>query len=159
MTGKRTVELILATALLGYIPSAIAGEKVSYPAERVAAFVVDNLDATSLPPVFRAKKEKGKKTFAEYHYTTQKLDETKALLQPSTGEPALAISILEKTSSGIYACMATVAQDGGAPTAQSVVLMKRKESSALLKVHDSWREFASCPAIGAGESSLATSQY
>ena len=73
MRNKERSKLILAAAMLGYVPWATAGEKVSYPTRRVANFVVDNLDVTSLPSVFRAMKEKGKKTFAEYGYTTQNL--------------------------------------------------------------------------------------
>jgi hypothetical protein len=63
------------------------------------------------------------------------------------------ISILEESTSGIYACVAKVAQDGSNPTAQSVILMKGKESSALLKGSESSREFAACLPLPAIESS------
>lgn len=158
MTGKKTVELILAAALLGYLPSTFAGERASYPTERVATFIVDNLDVASLPSLFQIKKEKGKKTFADYRYTTLKLEEKKALVAPASGGPALSISILDETPSGIYACVATLAQDDSTPTVQNVIFMKRKESNALLKVRDSWREFASCRSIGTSEDFFPT-QY
>jgi hypothetical protein len=85
MINKGIVKLTIAAAMLGYMPWAAADEKVSYPTERVATFVVDNLDVTSLPSVFRAKKEKGKKTFADYSYTTHSLEDKKALVETSSG--------------------------------------------------------------------------
>jgi hypothetical protein len=109
--------------------------------------VVDNLDVTSLPSAFRTKKEKGKKTFADYGYSTQKMDEEKAFVEPLSGNPALSITILQENASGIYACVAKVDRGGNNPTAQSVILIKRKEASALLKGSESWREFASCPVL------------
>ena len=153
MRNKERSKLILAAAMLGYVPWATAGEKVSYPTRRVANFVVDNLDVTSLPSVFRAKKEKGKKTFAEYGYTTQNLEDKKALVAALSGGRMLSIRILEENGSGIYACVAKVAQDGSNPTVQSVILMKRRESSALLKASESSKEFATCPLLPAIESS------
>ena len=146
MTSSAKVKLALVAAMLGCMPWAIAVEKVSYPTERVAAFVVDNLDVTSLPSVFRTKKEKGKKTFADYGYTTQNLDDNKALEASHAGH-LLSIRILEESPSGIYACVAKVVQDQSNPTAQSVILMKRKESGALLKGREALSEFASCPLL------------
>ena len=146
MTSSIRIKLTLAAAMLAYMPWAIADEKASYPTERVATFVVDNLDVTSLPSVFRTKKEEGKKTFADYGYTTQNLDDTKTLEALSVGH-LLLIRVLEESPSGIYACVAKVAQDESNPTAQNVILIKRKESNALLKGSESSREFASCPRI------------
>jgi hypothetical protein len=152
MKSGARVNLTLAAAMLSYMPWVMAGEKASYPTERVATFVVDNLDVTSLPSVFRTKKEKGKRTFADYGYTTQNLGEKKVLEALSTTH-LLSISILEQNPSGIYACIAKVAQDDSNPTAQSVILIKRKDSSTLLKGSESSREFASCPRLPAIESS------
>ena len=134
------------------MPWVVAGERVSYPIEKVATFVVDNFDVTSLPSVFRTKKEKGKKTFADYGYKTQNLDDKEALEVLSAGH-VLSIRILEESPSGIYACVAKVAQDENNPTAQSVIIIKKKESTALLKGSESSREFASCPRLPAIESS------
>jgi len=153
MTNKGRTKLIVAAAMLGYMPWANAGEKVSYPTQGVATLVVDNLDITSLPSVFRAKKENGKKTFADYGYTTQNLEEKNALVEALHGGQMLSIRILEEKASGIYTCVAKVAQDGSNPSVQSVILMKRKEASALLKASESSKEFATCPLLPAIESS------
>jgi hypothetical protein len=146
MASNTRIKLTLAAAMLGYMPWAIASEKVSYPTEKVATFVVDNLDVTSLPSVFRTKKQEGKKTFADYGYTTQNLGDEKAV-EGLSAEHLLSIRVLEESPSGIYACVAKVAQDESNPTAQNVILIKRKESSALLKGSESSKEFASCPRI------------
>jgi len=152
MKSIARVKITLVAAMLGYMPWVMASERGSYPTERVATFVVDNLDVTSLPSVFRTKKEKGKKTFADYGYTTQNLDDKKALEALSAGH-LLSIRILEGSPSGIYACVAKVAQDGSNPTAQNVIVIKKKESSTLLKASETSREFASCPRLPAIEPS------
>ncbi len=54
-------KIALALAGLSYVPLAVAGNEAAYPKEKVAAFVVEKLDLTSLPSAFRPKKEKGKK--------------------------------------------------------------------------------------------------
>ena len=153
MIIKGTVKLTLAAAVLGYMPWAIAGEKVSYPTERLATFVIDNLDVTSLPSAFRTKKEKGKKTFADYGYTTRNLDDKQVVVQALSDGDTLSIKVLEQSASGIYACVAKVAHEGSNPTAQSVIFMKRKESSTLLKGSESSRAFENCPVLPAIESS------
>jgi hypothetical protein len=62
---KRKIEVILAVSALAYAPLALAGGRAAYPSEKVAAFVVEKLDATSLPSAIRPRKEKGKKTLAD----------------------------------------------------------------------------------------------
>jgi hypothetical protein len=116
---------------------------------KLAAFVVEKLDVTSLPTVYRPKKQKGKKTLTDYGYRVQKLDETEALVEEAGGTRGLAIKILQEGTAGIYACLAQSARDGGDPKAQSVILLKRKDSSDLLRVRETWREFKSCPTIDA----------
>jgi hypothetical protein len=152
MKSGARVKLALAAAMLSYMPLGMANEKASYPTESVAAFVVDNLDVTSLPSVFRTKKEKGKRTFADYGYTRQNLDDKKVLEALGAGY-LLSISILVENPSGIYACVARVAHDDSNPTAQSVILLRRKDSSTLLKGSESSKEFASCPRLPTIESS------
>src|SRR6266478_5720276 len=68
-------KIALALAALSYVPLAVAGNEAAYPKEKVAAFVVEKLDLTSLPSAFRPKKEKGKKTLADYGFTAQRMDE------------------------------------------------------------------------------------
>ena len=51
-------KVLLAVAALSYAPLLMAGNEAAYPKEKVAAFVVEKLDLTSLPSEFRPKKEK-----------------------------------------------------------------------------------------------------
>ena len=46
-------KIALALAALSYVPLAVAGNEAAYPKEKVAAFVVEKLDLTSLPSAFR----------------------------------------------------------------------------------------------------------
>lgn len=64
----------------------------------------------------------------------------------------LAIKVPDRTSSGIYVCVAEPGQNGSGTKTQSVVLRKRKDSSALLKGREAFREFSACPVIGGSES-------
>jgi hypothetical protein len=148
---------LLAIAALAYAPLGLASNKAAYPKEKVAAFVAEKLDLTSLPSTFRPKKEKGKKTIADYGFTPQMVSENEAAIEAASGDKKFAITILDQTSSGIYACVAEPAENGVTPKAQSVIFLKRKDASALLKARESWREFAACPVIGGSDST--TSAY
>ena len=143
---------IFAIAALAYAPWTLAGANPAYPTEKVAAFVVEKLDVTSLPSAIRPKKEKGKKTFADYGYTTQKVEENEAIIAAVDGTRNLSIKVLDLKTSGIYVCVADPDQNGGEAKTQSVVLLKRKDASALLKGRESFREFVSCPVIGGSDS-------
>jgi hypothetical protein len=103
---------------------------------------------TSLPSAYRPKREKGKKTLADYGYAAQKVEEKEALVEMAGGARRLSIRILEESGSGIYACVTEPPKDGGNSLTQSVVLLKRKDANGLLKGRETWREFTSCPAIG-----------
>ena len=149
--------IALALAALSYVPLAVAGNEAAYPKENVAVFVVEKLDLTSLPSAFRPKKEKGKKTLADYGFTAQRMDENEAMIEGTGGVRRLAIKVLDQKSSGIYVCIAEPGESGGATKAQSVVLLKRKNPNALLKGRESFREFAACPVIGGSDS--ATNSY
>ncbi len=149
-------KLVLALAALSYAPLVVAGNEAAYPKEKIASFVVEKMDLTSLPSTFRPKKEKGKKTLADYGFTAQRMDENEAIIEAPSGVRKLAIKVLDQKSSGIYVCVAEPGENGGEAKMQSVVLLKRKNSSALLKGRESFREFAACPAIG---SDSATNSY
>ncbi len=149
-------KLVLALAALSYAPLVVAGNEAAYPKEKIASFVVEKMDLTSLPSAFRPKKEKGKKTLADYGFTAQRMDENEAIIEAPGGVRKLAIKVLDQKSSGIYVCVAEPGENGGETKTQSVVLLKRKNSSALLKGRESFREFAACPAIG---SDSATNSY
>jgi hypothetical protein len=148
-------KLVLALAALSYAPLVVAGNEAAHPKEKVAAFVVEKMDLTSLPSAFRPKKEKGKKTLADYGFTAQTVNENEAVIEAG-GVRRLAINVLEQKSSGIYVCVAEPEENGSQAKAQSVILLKRKDSNALLKGRESFREFAACPVIG-GSNSLGNS--
>jgi len=150
-------KVLLAVLALSYAPLVAAGNEATYPKGKVAAFVVEKLDLTSLPSAFRPKKEKGKKTFADYGFTAQRMNENEAIIEAPGGVRRLAIKVLDQKASGIYVCVAEPGETAGATKAQSVVLLKRKNPNALLKGHESFREFAACPVIGGSDS--ATNSY
>src|SRR5215469_7699604 len=110
---------VLVPALLLSVSLAVRGDdKFAYPKENLAQFVLANVDVTSLPSAFRPKKEKGKKTFADYGFTPQTVDENEAVIETADGLRML--DVLDQTSKGIYVCF-DPDQSGGAKT-QSVVL-------------------------------------
>jgi hypothetical protein len=149
---KMKTRLLLAVVALAYAPLGVAGDKAVYPKEKVAAFLVEKLDLTSLPSTIRPKKEKGKKTFADYGFTAPRVDENEAIIEAAGGMRRLTIKVLDQESSGIYVCVAEPRENGGRAKTQSVILLKRKDSNALLKARESGREFAACPVIDGSDS-------
>jgi hypothetical protein len=143
---------LLAVLALSYAPLGIPGNKAEYPTEKVTEFVIEKLDVTSLPSSLRPKKEKGKKTFADYGFTAQGVGENEAVMEAVGGARRLTIKVLDQRSSGIYACITAPGEKRGPAKAQIVILLKRKDANALLKGRESWREFAACPAIGGSDS-------
>ena len=89
-------KVVLAIVALSYAPLGVAGNKAEYPNEKVAEFVIEKLDVTSLPSTFRPKREKGKKTFADYGFTVQTVDENEAIIEAAGGVRRLAIKVLEQ---------------------------------------------------------------
>jgi hypothetical protein len=150
-------KVLLAVMALAYSPLMVSGNEDAYPKEKVAAFVVEKLDLTSLPSAFRPKKEKGKKTLADYGFTAQRVDDNEAIVEAAGGVRRLAIKVLDENSSGIYVCVAEPGENGGDTKAQSVLLLKRKNPNALLTGHETFREFAACPVIGGSD--FATNPY
>jgi hypothetical protein len=146
-------KLVVALAALSYAPLAAAGNEAAYPKEKIAAFVVEKMDLTSLPSAFRPKKEKGKKTFADYGFTAQTVNENEAVVEAAGGTTRLAIKVLEQKPSGIYVCVVEPGENGSQAKRQSVILLKRKDSNGLLKGRESFREFDACPVIGGSDSS------
>jgi len=147
---KMKTEVLLAIVALSYAPLVVAGDEAAYPKEKVAAFVIEKLDLTSLPSALRPKKEKGKKTFADYGFTVQTVDESEAVLEAG-GMRRLAIKVLDQKSSGIYLCVAEPGENGGSAKTQTVILLKRKDANALLKGRESFREFTACPVVGGSD--------
>lgn len=146
---------ILGFAVLGIAPLAALGNNASYPTEKVTEFVIEKLDLTSLPTPFRPHKEKGKKTFADYGFTPQKLEESFAVLESAGGAAKLSVKILEQKPSGIFVCVADSDQPDAVKT-QRVFLVHRKSSDDLLRGRESFREFAGCPTIGENDESSSS---
>jgi hypothetical protein len=145
---KMKLKVVLVLAALSYSPITEAGDKTAYPREKVAEFIVEKLDITSLPDAIRPKKEKAKKTFADYGFTMQRVNEGEANIQSEGGARKLTIKVLDQRSSGIYVCVTEPGPNAGQAKWQTVVLLKRNDSNALLKGRESWREFASCSVVG-----------
>jgi hypothetical protein len=145
-------KVVFAAVVLSSAPLGVVGKDALYPNEKVTGFVIEKLDVTSLPSAFRPKKEKARKTFADYGFTSQKVDENDAIIEAGGGVKRLAIKVLDQTSKGIYVCFAEPGQNGGDAKTQSVILLKRKDPNALLKGRESFREFAACPVIGGTDS-------
>ena len=147
------IDACLAVAAVACAGTALLAKETPYPSEKVAAFVVEKLDVTSLPAPYRPKKQKGRKTLTDYGYTVQKLNETEAFVEEATSTNKLSIKILHEGPGGIYACIA----DGtaGDSKTQSVILLKRKSSTELLKRRETWKEFQSCPTIGGDDTNSA----
>jgi hypothetical protein len=149
------VKVNIAILALACAPLSLAGANEAYPTDNVAQFVVEKLDATSLPSAFKLKKEKGKKTFADYGYSAKKMSEKEALVE--SGGRDLQLTVLEQTPKGIYVCVSEPGENGGQPKAQTVVLVKRKDGETLLKGRVSSKEFAACPVIGRASSTSSGS--
>ena len=141
-------KVVFAAVVLAAAPLGAAGKDALYPNEKVTEFVIEKLDVTSLPSAFRPKKERTRKTFADYGFTSQKVDQNDAVIEAGGGVKRLTIEVLAQTSNGIYMCFAEPGQNGGDAKTQSVVLLKRKDPNALLQGRESFREFAACPVIG-----------
>src|SRR5260370_1799717 len=95
-------KVLRAVGALSYSPLVVAGNEAAYPKEKVAAFVVEKLDLTSLPSAFRPKKEKGKKTLADYGFTAQRMDENESIIEAAGGVGRLANKVPDQTSSATH---------------------------------------------------------
>lgn len=147
----------LGVLILACAPLALAATHYSYPTENVGQFVVEKLDVTSFPSTIRPKPAKGKKTFGDYGYVTEKVDNKEAILKAPQGSSQIALSILEENQSGIYVCVRGKAQGRGDATVQRVYLLKAANGGGLLKGREASKEFEGCPVIGgAGGSSSAS---
>ena len=151
------MKLFCGVIALACVPAALAGNNVAYPQGNVADFVVKKLDVTTLPSPIRPKPEKGKKTFGDYGYTTQQLDEKEALVEKTSGGSQINVRILEQKSSGIYVCVQGPGENAASGQIQRVYFLKLKNANGLLKGRESWKEFDGCPAIGVDPASLADS--
>jgi hypothetical protein len=142
------MKLYRAVMALFCVPVAVAGSNVPYPKENVAEFVAGKLDVTTLPSAIRPKPDKKKKTFDDYGYVTQQLEEKDALVETGPAGSQIKFKILGQQASGIYVCVAGAAKNVSGGQLQQVMLLKLKDQGALLKARESWKEFSACPVMG-----------
>jgi hypothetical protein len=157
---RKVMKLLCGVIALASASVALARNTVPYPKEKVAEFVAEKLDVTTLPSAIRPKRDKGKKTFGDYGYVTRQLDEKEAVVEATPGGSQIKIRILEQKASGIYVCVAGPgpnASSGG--QIQRVFLLKLKNTSALLKGRESWKEFDGCPVIGGSDHDSTPDSY
>ena len=145
------MKIMSGVFLLACMPLAVAKTDKAYPKEKVAEFVVDKLDVTSMPSAMQPMRKKGKKTFGDYGYTIRKLADSQALIEAPQGSQ-ITISILEENKSGIYVCLNGLARNQSSRQIQRVFLLKLKNGNGLLQGRESWREFDSCPVVGGVDS-------
>jgi hypothetical protein len=142
------MKLLSGAIFLACVPLALAGSNAVYPTEKVASFVVQQLDLTTLPSELRPKREKGKKTLADYGYMTRNVDENEELVEAAHGTTQFTIRILEQNQSGIYVCASGQIEEAGSTHFQRVLLLKRKDANGLLKSRETVKEFDGCPMTG-----------
>jgi hypothetical protein len=151
---------LLSTAMLAVLllSAASSGNNAVYPTEKVAAFLFDKVDVTSLPSAIRPKPVKGKKTFSDYGYVARELGETNALLDPPQGAAEISIEVLEAQRSGIYACVSGQPTNKGIARFQRVFLLKLT-GDGLLRGKQTRKEFDACPLIGDADQDSQRSGY
>jgi len=151
------MKLVCGAIVLVCAPLLLAGNDAVYPTEKIAAFVFEKVDVTTLPSAIRPKPVKSKKTFADCGYVARELDEKKALLDPPLGASQVSIDVLEAQKSGIYVCVNSQSAGQSHDRFQRVLLLKLK--NGLLKGRETWKEFDSCPVIGGGDKDSSSSGY
>src|SRR5262249_50257047 len=144
---RNAMKLLSGVLALACVPAALAasGKNAPYPKEKIAEFVVEKLDVGTLPDVLRPKHDKGKKTFRDYGYVTHQIDNHGTTIETTPGGSQINIRVLEQSRSGIYACVATQANNSNDVQIQRVVLLKLKNPDSFLKGRESFKEFDSCP--------------
>jgi hypothetical protein len=141
------MKLMVAVMILASVPVG-AKNNVTYPNGNLAEFVVEKADVRSFPEAIRPKPAKGKKTFSDYGYLTQQIDEREAIVKAPEGSSQIAINVLEESQAGIYVCVSGEAQDRSGGRIQRVYLLKQKNADGLLKGREASKKFDGCPVIG-----------
>jgi hypothetical protein len=137
-----------ALLALACAPVVVAANNAPLPKDYVAEFVAQKLDVTTLPSSIRPKPQKSKKTFADYGYVMQRMDDKQKLVEATPEGAQINISILEQNDSGIYVCVKSSGQSANSGPVQRVLQLKLKNADGLLKGKESWKEFSGCPVLG-----------
>ncbi len=143
---------------LACVPAALARNNAPLRKENVAEFLAQKLDVTTLPSSIRPKPQKNKKTFSEYGYVAQLLDDKQHLIEANSDGSQINIRLLEQNDSAMYVCVRTTRQAPDSNSVQRVVLLKLKKEDGLLKGRESWKEFSGCPVLG-GDPAAGASSY
>jgi hypothetical protein len=142
------MKLFSGLLALACMPAALAANNAPLPKDNVAEFIDQKLDVTTLPSSIRPKSQKSKKTFADYGYAMQQIDDKQRLVEATPEGSQINISILEQNDSGIYVCVRGPGQRANSGSFQRVLLLKLKNTDGLLKGKESWKEFSGCPVLG-----------
>jgi len=151
------MKLLYGVIGLAFAPLLFAGNDAAYPTEKIAAFVFEKVDVTTLPSAIRPKLVKSKKTFGDYGYVTREVDEKKVLLDPPQGAARISIEVLEAQKSGIFVCLNSQTSGKNGAQFQRVLLLRLKDG--FLKGRETWKEFDICPVIGGGDKDASSSDY
>jgi len=151
------MKLLYGAVVLACAPLLLVGNDAVYPTEKIAAFVFEKVDVTTLPSAIRPKPVKNKKTFGDYAYVARELDDKKALLDPPQGGRQVSIDVLAAHKSGIYVCVNSQSAGESHDRFQRVLLLKLK--NGLLKVRETGKEFDSCPVTGDVDKDSSSSGY
>jgi hypothetical protein len=144
---------------LACVPAALAGNNAPLPKDNLAEFVAQKLDVTTLPSSIRPKPQKSKKTFSDYGYVMQQIDDKQKLLETTSEGSQINIRILEQNDSGVYVCVQSPGQTLQTGPVQRVLLLKLKDSNGLLKARESWKEFSGCPVLGGDSPDSPSGSY
>ena len=131
------MKLLYGAMVLAWVPLLLVGNDAAYPTEKIATFVFEKVDVTTLPSAIRPKLVKSKKTFGDYGYVARELDVKKALLDPPQGAPQVSSDVLEAQKSGIYVCVNNQSAGEIHERFQRVLLLKLK--NGLLKGRETGR--------------------
>jgi len=145
--------------VLACMPAAVAANNAPLPKDNVAEFVAQKLDVTTLPSSIRPKSQKSKKTFADYGYASQQIDDKQKLVEATPEGSQINIRILEQNDSGIYVCLRGQGQTANSGPIQRVLLLKLKNADGLLKARESWKEFSGCPTLGGDNPDSSAGSY
>ena len=151
------MKLLYGVIGLAFAPLVFAAHDAAYPTEKVAQFVLEKVDVTTLPSAIRPKLIKNKKTFSDYGYVAREVDEKKALLDSPQGTAKVSLEVLEAQKSGIFLCLNSQTSGKSGTQFQRVLLLKLKDG--FLKGRETWKEFDSCPVIGGGNQDSSSSGY
>jgi hypothetical protein len=152
------MKLLSGLLALACVPAALAANNAPLPKDNVAEFVAQKLDVTTLPSSIRPKPQKSKKTFADYGYAMQQIDDKQTLVEATPEGSQINIRILEQNDSGVYICVKGPGQGRNSPI-QRVLLLKLKNPDGLLKGRESWKEFSGCPVLGGDGPDYSAGSY